>query len=77
MIRVPVSLRRTVDESHDIRIGRGLGPRISVDLRRLSVGQRYIIVTESNVHRRYVSDVLVQSFCLCLFSFPAHTFTCF
>jgi 3-dehydroquinate synthase len=58
VIRVPVRLRRTVDDSHDIRIGRGLGPRISVDLRRRPVGQRYIIVTDSSIHRRYGSPLL-------------------
>lgn len=58
MIRVPVRLRRTVDDSHEIRIGRGLGPRISVDLRRRPVGQRYIIVTETNVEGRYGGPLL-------------------
>lgn len=58
MIRIPVRLRRTVDESHDIRIGRGLGPRISVDLRRRAIGRRYVIVTESNIQRRYGTPLL-------------------
>jgi len=39
------------DESHDIRIGRGMGPRISVDLRRRRLGRRYIIVTDSHLAR--------------------------
>ena len=50
MIRVPVRLRRTLDESYEIRIGRGLGPRISVDLRRRRLGRRYVIVTDSHLH---------------------------
>lgn len=58
MIRVPVRLRRTVDDSHEIQIGRGLSPRISVDLRRRRIGQRYIIVTESNLHRRFGNPLL-------------------
>ncbi len=50
MIRVPVRLRRTVDESYGICIGCGLGPRLSVDLRRRRLGRRYIIVTDSHLH---------------------------
>ena len=53
MIRVRVRLRRALDESHDILIGRGLGPRISVDLRRRRLGRRYIIVTDSHLKQRY------------------------
>jgi 3-dehydroquinate synthase len=51
VIRVPVRLRRTTDESHEIFIGRGLGPRLSVDLKRRRLGQRYIIVTDSHLVR--------------------------
>ncbi|HEV8198725.1 MAG TPA: 3-dehydroquinate synthase [Candidatus Polarisedimenticolia bacterium] len=46
MIRVPVRLRRQVDETHDVRIGRGLGPRLSVDLRRRALASRYVVVTD-------------------------------
>jgi 3-dehydroquinate synthase len=53
VIRVPVRLRRTVDESHDIRIGRGLGPRISVDLRRRSLARRFVIVTDAHLAPRH------------------------
>lgn len=53
MIRVPVRLRRTLDESYDILIGRGLGPRITVDLRRRRLGRRYVLVTDSHLHSRY------------------------
>ncbi|MFQ5878281.1 MAG: 3-dehydroquinate synthase [Acidobacteriota bacterium] len=58
MIRVPVRLRRTVDESYEIRIGRGLGPRLSVDLRRRRLGRRYIIITDSHLHARYGEPLL-------------------
>jgi len=53
VIRVPVRLRRTVDESHDIRIGRGLGPRISVDLRRRSIARRFVVVTDTHLAPRH------------------------
>lgn len=53
MINLPVRLRRTVDESHTIRIGRGLGPRISVDLRRWHPGRRFVIVTDSHLKAGY------------------------
>ena len=46
MIRVPVRLRRMVDESHDIRIGRSLGARLSVDLRRRAFAARYVVVAD-------------------------------
>ena len=49
MIRVAVRLRRSVDESHVIRIGRGLGPRISVDLRRRALARRYVVVTDTTL----------------------------
>jgi len=52
VIRVPIRLRRIVDESHEIRIGRGLGPRISVDLRRRGLARRYVIVTDSHLAAR-------------------------
>jgi len=53
VIRVPVRLRRTVDESHDIRIGRGLGPRISVDLRRRALARRFVVITDDNLASRH------------------------
>ena len=49
MIRVPIRLRRSVDESHEIRIGRGLGPRLSVELRRRGLARRYVVVTDSHL----------------------------
>lgn len=49
MIRVPLRLRRMVDESHPILIGRGLLPRLSVDLRRRAIASRYIVVTDQTL----------------------------
>lgn len=53
MIRVRVRLRRTEDRSYEIRIGRGLGPRLSVDLRKRRLAQRYVIVTDSHLRAPY------------------------
>ena len=52
MIRVPIKLRRIADESYDVRIGRGLAPRLTVALRKHPLGQRYVIVTDSNLNRQ-------------------------
>jgi len=52
VIRVPIRLRRALDESYEILIGRGLGPRITVDLRRRRLGRRYVLVTDSHLHAR-------------------------
>lgn len=52
MIRVPIRLRRIADESYDVRIGRGLAPRLTVALRKRPLGQRYVIVTDSHLNRQ-------------------------
>ncbi|HYV86831.1 MAG TPA: 3-dehydroquinate synthase [Patescibacteria group bacterium] len=49
MIRIPVALRLQGDAPHVIHIGRGLGPRISVDLRRRRLAGRYVLVTDTNL----------------------------
>jgi 3-dehydroquinate synthase len=58
VIRVPVRLIRSADERHEICIGRGLGPRISVDLRRRRVGHSYIIITDSHLVRGHGASLL-------------------
>ena len=52
MLRVPVPLRRMADESYEVRIGRGLAPRLTVALRKRPLGQRYVIVTDAHLHRQ-------------------------
>jgi 3-dehydroquinate synthase len=52
VIRVPIVLRRVVDDSYDVRIGRGLGPRITVALRKRPLGRRYVMVTDSHLQRQ-------------------------
>jgi 3-dehydroquinate synthase len=53
VIRVQVRLRRQVDETHEVQIGRGLGPRLSVDLRKRGLASRYVVVTDRTLLRRY------------------------
>lgn len=75
MIRVPVRLRRTLDDSYEIRIGRSLGPRLSVDLRRARHGRRYIVVTDSHLHATHGETLLAtfrrRGLLADLISFPA------
>jgi 3-dehydroquinate synthase len=53
VIRIPVRPRRPApDAPYDIRIGRGLAPRLSVDLRRRRLGSRYVIVSDSHLQRQ-------------------------
>ncbi len=61
MIRLHVRPGRPADETHEIRIGRGLGPRISVDLRRRRVGHNYIIITDAHLVRGH-GAVLLAAF---------------
>jgi 3-dehydroquinate synthase len=53
VIRVLVRLRRQVDETHEVRIGRGLGPRLSVDLRKSALASRYVVVTDRTLLPRH------------------------
>ncbi len=74
MIRVPIKLRHVADESYEIRIGRGLAPRLTVALRKHPLGQRYVIVTDSHLNRQ--GESLLAAFrrrglCADLISFPA------
>jgi 3-dehydroquinate synthase len=60
VIRVPVRLRRILDESHDIRIGRGLGARLSVDLRRRGLAARYVVVADRRLLPRHGRRLLAS-----------------
>ena len=40
------------DESYEVRIGRGLQPRLTVALRKRPLGQRYVIITDAHLHRQ-------------------------
>jgi 3-dehydroquinate synthase len=52
VIRIRIRPRRRPEGAYEIRIGRGLGPRITVDLRKRPLARRYVIVTDSHMHSR-------------------------
>jgi 3-dehydroquinate synthase len=60
VIRITVRPRRPPEPAYEIRIGRGLVPRISVDLRRRRLASRYVIVTDSHLQRQ--GDGLLAAF---------------
>jgi 3-dehydroquinate synthase len=49
-----------VDESHDIRIGRSLGARLSVDLRRRAFAARYVVVADRRLAPRHGRRLLAS-----------------
>ncbi len=52
-----ISLRREVDESYNIVFGENLLPRIAQDLKDTQLGERYAIVTDSNVRELYAESL--------------------
>lgn len=55
--RMKISLKRQVDESYDLIFGENLFPRIAQDLRDVPLGERYAIVTDSNVRGLYAGSL--------------------
>jgi len=54
---VRVKLRRTVDDSYDLIIGRDLFERMSADLKKSKPAERYVIVSDSKVMKLYGNDL--------------------
>ena len=52
-----ISLKREVDESYDLLFGENLFSQIASDLRDKPLGERYAIVTDSNVRRLYAESL--------------------
>lgn len=52
-----VSLRREIDESYDLVFGQELFPQIARDLKQKPVGERYAIITDSNVRELYAESL--------------------
>lgn len=44
-----INLKRTVDYSYNIVIGSALFPRLAADLKKMNLGARYALITDSNV----------------------------
>lgn len=52
-----LSLKREVDESYDIIFGNNLFPTISQELTESPVGERYAIITDSNIRSLYADSL--------------------
>lgn len=70
-----VNLRKEVDESYDISIEPNLLERISHDLKTSPLGNKYAIVTDSNVRdlygERLLKSLKKEGMNACLLDFPA------
>ncbi|MEM2110552.1 MAG: 3-dehydroquinate synthase [Candidatus Bathyarchaeia archaeon] len=70
-----IKLKREVDESYDIFIENGLVEKISHDLKKNPLGNKYAVVTDSNVQKIYGEELLKrlekERISACLINFPA------
>lgn len=72
-----VELKRTVDDSYDIEVGRGLSARLAEDLANGLAGscRRFALITDSNVEKLYAGPVCdrlrAAGFSGEIFAFPA------
>jgi len=75
VIRVPVKPRREPAQAYDIRIGRGLAPRLTVDLRKRKAARHYIIVTDDHLRAAMGAPLLAafrrRGLSVDLISFPS------
>jgi len=73
--KVRVNLMKRVDDSYDILIGRGLLEEIPARLKKRPVGNKYAIITDSNIRSSYGKKFLAlmkrSGLRCCLLSFPA------
>lgn len=53
-----ITIKREIDESYEIIFGDNLFPRIASDLKQTPIGERYAIITDSNVERLYADSLL-------------------
>lgn len=56
MRRVQVKLQKSVDDSYDIEIERGLFRRIASDLRMKRFAEQYVVITDKTVARLFAAD---------------------
>ncbi len=52
-----ISLKREVDESYDLVFGENLFPQIAIDLKQKPLGDKYAIITDSNVQKLYATSL--------------------
>jgi len=53
-----VKLRKQADNSYDILIGSGLLSKVPSDLKKSKLGNKYAIITDTNVEKLYAKDFL-------------------
>ncbi|MBW2983715.1 3-dehydroquinate synthase [Candidatus Woesearchaeota archaeon] len=58
MQKVRVKLRKQADNSYDILIGSGLLSKVPSDLKKSKLGNKYAIITDTNVEKLYAKDFL-------------------
>lgn len=73
--RLHLNLRRKVDDSYDVLIGHGLLEHIPVDLKISPLGNKYAIITDSEIRdlygRKLLENLEGEGIKACLIDFPA------
>jgi len=52
-----ISLKREIDESYDLVFGKNLFAQIAMDLKKNPLGEKYAIITDSNVRQLYSDNL--------------------
>jgi len=75
MKTITLSLQGSQSLSYDIRVGYGIGERISVMLAELGIARRYVVITDTNVAdlygRRLIEDLRRDGLSAGIIAFPA------
>ncbi|MBW2979964.1 3-dehydroquinate synthase [Candidatus Woesearchaeota archaeon] len=58
MQKVRVKLKKPADNSYEILIGNGLLSKVPSDLMKSRLGNKYVIITDTNVEKLYAKDFL-------------------
>jgi len=58
MRRVLLSLKKSVDDSYEIAIEKGMLKKIASDLRMKRLAENYVVITDSTVNRLYAKDFI-------------------
>lgn len=54
---IRIGLKRAIDDSYEIIFGKRLFPKVAEDLKKLRLGARYAVITDSNVHKLYANKL--------------------
>jgi len=58
MEKAHLTLRKEIDNSYGILIDRGIFDKIPPDLKKNSIGNRYLIITDSNIKKLFGNKLL-------------------